>query len=100
MGEAKRVAVITGAAQGIGRKTSEVLAERGYSLALFDLQAPDDALKSVRRHGVETLGRVGSVADEAAVDGFVREVHERWGQADVLVNNAAISFIATAEKSS
>ncbi|MGH9485641.1 MAG: SDR family NAD(P)-dependent oxidoreductase, partial [Terriglobales bacterium] len=31
-----RVAVITGAAQGIGRKTAEVLAERGYALALFD----------------------------------------------------------------
>jgi len=98
MVEAKRVAVITGAAQGIGRKTAEVLAERGYRLALFDLQAPDDALKSVRRHGVETLGCVGSVADEAAVEGFAREVHERWGRADVLVNNAGISFIAPAEK--
>jgi len=44
MSEAKRTAVITGAARGIGRKTAEVLAERGYRLALIDLQVPEDTL--------------------------------------------------------
>jgi len=77
MSEARRTAVITGAARGIGRKTAEVLAERGYRLALIDLQTPEDTLKSVRPHGIEAIGWAGSVADEAAVEGFAREVHER-----------------------
>jgi NAD(P)-dependent dehydrogenase (short-subunit alcohol dehydrogenase family) len=98
MGQAKRIAVITGAAQGIGRRTAEVLAERGYSLALFDLQAADETLKAVDSHGVEALSYTGSVADEEDVERFANEVHERWDAADVLVNNAGVSFIAPAER--
>ncbi|HUL35732.1 MAG TPA: SDR family oxidoreductase [Candidatus Eisenbacteria bacterium] len=97
MGEAKRIAVITGAAQGIGRKTAEVLAERGYNVALIDLQMPDETLATARSRGAEALGYAGSVADEAAVEAFAREVHRRFGPAEVLVNNAGISFIAPAE---
>jgi len=99
-GKDKRVAVITGAAQGIGRRTAEVLAERGYSLALNDLRSPDDTIESVRATGADALAHVGNIADEAVVEAFAREVEERWGRVDVLVNNAGISFIMPAEKTS
>src|SRR4051795_1056653 len=92
-----RVAVITGAAQGIGRRTAEVLAERGYSLALNDLRSPDDTLRSVQSSGADTMPYVGNIADESTVEGFAREVENRWGRVDVLVNNAGISFIMPAE---
>jgi NAD(P)-dependent dehydrogenase (short-subunit alcohol dehydrogenase family) len=97
MSEKMPTAVITGAAQGIGKKTAEVLAERGYRLALMDLRAPEDTLGALQTRGVEAFAYAGSVADETAVEEFSREVHQRWGAVSVLVNNAGISFIAPAE---
>jgi len=98
MSEQKPIAVVTGAGRGIGKKTAELLAERGYNLALIDLQMPEETLHSLHSRGAEALGYAGSVADEAAVERFAQEVHERWGTASVLVNNAGISSIAPAER--
>jgi len=92
-----RIAAITGAAQGIGRRTADLLAERGYGLALNDLRAPVDALAEVRAHGVEAMEFVGDVSDENTAQQFAAAVQARWGRVDVLVNNAGISLIASAE---
>jgi NAD(P)-dependent dehydrogenase (short-subunit alcohol dehydrogenase family) len=93
-----RVAVITGAAQGIGKRTSELLAERGYSLLLNDLRpAPKDP-GGARPLGSDVLEVVGDISDEVVVNKIAGAVRERWGRADVLVNNAGVSFIAPAEK--
>jgi len=96
----KRVAAITGAAQGIGRRTAELLAERGFRLALNDLRMPNETIRSVQSRGTEAIGHVGNIADESTVEDFVRSVYDSWGRADVLVNNAGISFIAPAENTS
>lgn len=92
-----RVAVITGAAQGIGRCTAEAMAAAGYALALNDLHEPAETLAEVRGHGAEAITLVGDITDDALVQGFADAVSARWGRADVLVNNAGISFIARAE---
>jgi NAD(P)-dependent dehydrogenase (short-subunit alcohol dehydrogenase family) len=92
------VAVITGAAQGIGRKIAEVLAERGYALALNDLRPPADTVASVARHGVDSLELVGDVTDARVVHDFAARVVDRWKRVDVLVNNAGISCIAPVER--
>jgi NAD(P)-dependent dehydrogenase (short-subunit alcohol dehydrogenase family) len=92
-----RVAAITGAAQGIGQRTALVLAERGYTLALNDLRACTETLTELDRRGAEAIECTGSVADEAVAARFAAVVDERWGGADVLVNNAGVSFIAPAE---
>src|SRR5215831_9062124 len=94
----KRTAIITGAAQGIGRKTAEVLTDQGYRLGLMDLRMPEETLAAVGLRDGEAFGYAGSVADEAAVEQFAREAHGKWGAADVLVNNAGISYIAPAER--
>jgi NAD(P)-dependent dehydrogenase (short-subunit alcohol dehydrogenase family) len=91
------VAVITGAAQGIGRRTAEVLAERGFALALADLREPSEALQSVRKFGVEAISLLGDISDEAVVTRFVDTVGASLGRVDVLVNNAGISSIYPAE---
>src|SRR5438045_3304726 len=96
----KRTAVVTGAAQGIGRRTAEMLAERGYRLALNDLRMPDETIRSIQSCGGEAIGYAGNVADESVVEELVHTVFEAWGNADVLVNNAGISLIAPAEKTS
>jgi NAD(P)-dependent dehydrogenase (short-subunit alcohol dehydrogenase family) len=92
-----RVAIVTGAAQGIGKRTAELLAERGYSLALSDLRSPAETLRVVTAHGAEAIEFLGDIADESVVSRFAAAVEGRWGRADVLVNNAGISMIAPAE---
>jgi NAD(P)-dependent dehydrogenase (short-subunit alcohol dehydrogenase family) len=92
-----RVAIVTGAAQGIGRRTAELLAERGYHLALSDLRAPAETLRAAGAHGVEAIELIGDISHEAVVSNFATAVRDRWGRVDVLVNNAGISMIAPAE---
>ncbi|MBV9884959.1 MAG: SDR family NAD(P)-dependent oxidoreductase, partial [Acidobacteria bacterium] len=94
---ANRVAVITGAAQGIGRRTAELLAERGYNVGLSDLRSPTEAMKAAAEHGVEAVELIGDIADETKVGHFATRVGDRWGRVDVLVNNAGISMIVPAE---
>jgi NAD(P)-dependent dehydrogenase (short-subunit alcohol dehydrogenase family) len=92
------VAVVTGAAQGIGRRTAEVLAARGFALALNDLRPPDATVTALRELGGDPLVILGDVSDDAAVAGMVAAVRERFGRVDALVNNAGISSIAPAEE--
>jgi NAD(P)-dependent dehydrogenase (short-subunit alcohol dehydrogenase family) len=93
-----RVAVVTGAARGIGRKVALVLAERGYAVAANDLSTPVETLGDLERVGAETLAIPGDVSKEEAVLGMVRSVMERFERIDVLVNNAGISLITPAEE--
>ncbi len=92
-----KVAVITGAAQGIGRRTAEVLAAEGYALALLDLRSTEATLAAVRAAGADATEYLGDVSDEGVVIRAARTVQKRWGRVDALVNNAGISFIKPAE---
>src|SRR5882724_7124820 len=93
-----KVALITGAAQGIGRRTAEVLAQRGFSLALNDLRSPAETAAQARNHVVDAIEVLGDVSDEAAVSRMAESVMSHYGRIDVLVNNAGISSIAPAEE--
>ena len=93
-----KIAVITGAAQGIGRRTAEVFAEAGYNLLLMDMQPCMSAREAVSRSGVGIEEVVGDLTEETVVAEGVERARSRWGRVDVLVNNAGISFIAPAEK--
>ena len=97
MNNEMRVAVVTGAAQGIGRRVSELMVERGFRLALVDLREPKETMSAIQSMGGEALSEVGDITDESVVDRFVRRVYDEWGRADVLVNNAGIAFISPAE---
>jgi NAD(P)-dependent dehydrogenase (short-subunit alcohol dehydrogenase family) len=83
------VAVVTGAAQGIGLRIAETLSTLGYDLALLDRQ-PVTGFDAA-------LSAVGDVTDEESVSGFAAEVDARFGRVDVLVNNAGIALISPAE---
>ncbi|HMD20914.1 MAG TPA: SDR family oxidoreductase [Alloacidobacterium sp.] len=98
MNESSRAAVVTGGAQGIGRRTSELLAQRGFRVAIIDLHQPEETLKAIEAIGGEAMGYSGDISDESVVEDFAQEVLNRYGAAEVLVNNAGISFISPAEK--
>ncbi len=92
------VAVVTGAARGIGRRICTELADRGYRLAANDLRAPDATVAELRSAGAEALALPGDVSDEATVRGMVEAVTGELGRIAVLVNNAGISTIVPAEE--
>src|SRR5205085_7278540 len=95
---AMKVALVTGAAQGIGQRTAEVLAERGFSLALNDLRPPSETASKARDHRVEVIEFVGDVSDESAVARMSEDVIAKFGRIDALVNNAGVSSISPAEE--
>jgi len=84
------VAVVTGAAQGIGERIAQVLGGLGYRLALFDRQ-PISAFPGA-------LCATGDVAVEDDVAAFADRVDDAFGRVDVLVNNAGIACISPAEE--
>jgi 3-oxoacyl-[acyl-carrier protein] reductase len=83
---AGRVAVVTGAASGIGRATAALFAEDGAKVAALDRAQPD----TPHGGGAWTV----DLTDEAAVDAVLAEVREQLGPVDVLVNNAGVSLPA------
>ena len=94
------VAVVTGAARGIGRRICSELADRGYRVAANDLTAPDATIQEIQSVGTDALALPGDVSDEETERGMVKSVMELFGRVDVLVNNAGISTIVPAEETS
>jgi NAD(P)-dependent dehydrogenase (short-subunit alcohol dehydrogenase family) len=92
-----RVAVVTGATQGIGRRTAETLATQGYRIAIIDIHDPAGTRRAIGKNGGDVISCTGNVADEPTVRDFAEQVLRRFGRADVLVNNAGISLIEPAE---
>ncbi len=97
MGSQKRAAVVTGGAQGIGRRTAELLAERGFRIAIVDLLEPKATVQAIETRGGIAFGFAGDVTREDVVEEFARKVFGRYQRVDVLVNNAGISLIRAAE---
>jgi NAD(P)-dependent dehydrogenase (short-subunit alcohol dehydrogenase family) len=98
--ESRRVALVTGAAQGIGRCIAQTLGARGYAVALNDVRAPKDTSASLRGVGCETIELVGDIADERTTETGVEQIVARWGRLDVLVNNAGVSCIRRVQDTS
>jgi NAD(P)-dependent dehydrogenase (short-subunit alcohol dehydrogenase family) len=92
------VAVVTGAAQGIGRRVAEVLALAGYALALTDLNEPTGTLAAVTDLGAEAIAVPGDVSEQEHVAALAQRVSGVFGRVDALVNNAGISLLCPAEQ--
>jgi NAD(P)-dependent dehydrogenase (short-subunit alcohol dehydrogenase family) len=87
-----QVAVVTGAASGIGFALAEALGARGLAVVLADVEAGalDSARASLDARGIMVTAQVCDVADAAAVDALARAVLARFGKVDLLVNNAGV----------
>ncbi|MBP0595712.1 SDR family oxidoreductase [Paraburkholderia sp. LEh10] len=90
----ERVAVVTGAAGGLGEAFALRLAASGHELVLTD-RVPCDALAArIAAKGGRATALACDLAEPAAVEGFAAHVLERVGRVDVLVNNAAFMPMA------
>jgi 3-oxoacyl-[acyl-carrier protein] reductase len=92
-----RVAVVTGAGQGLGAAIARELADEGAALGLIEINP--DTINNVKAEleskGFPVLAFPISVTDYAAYADAVAKVVEKWGRLDILVNNAAICSYAT-----
>jgi NAD(P)-dependent dehydrogenase (short-subunit alcohol dehydrogenase family) len=92
-----KVALVTGAAQGLGLVTASVLAQHGFHLIVTDIQDLGGALERLRPADPNVKGVRGDVASEAFVRELAARVAGDYGALDALINNAGISCIARAE---
>ncbi len=94
-----RIALVTGAARGLGLNIAAELAQGGMNIAGMDTRKDQlgDALAELQsRHGVATLALHADVSSEADVIGAVEQTVETFGRIDALVNNAGIRMVAPA----
>ena len=97
-----KVALITGAAVGIGRATAILMAERGASLVLVDIDGKglENLKAELGKYNTDILTFACDVSDERAVYTTVKKAEDHFGKIDILVNNAALwrcwsSFVET-----
>jgi 3-oxoacyl-[acyl-carrier protein] reductase len=84
-----RIAVVTGASAGIGRATAEALVSRGARVAVFGRSA-ETLHELATRHEGRMLAVSGDVADPEAIEALFAECEARFGNCDLLVNNAGM----------
>src|SRR5512139_2847443 len=88
-----RVAIVTGAAQGIGRAIAESLAQAGADIVVADLDPSrsQETVSAIEKLGRKVLNVKVNVADANDTKAMVEQVMKAWGKIDILVNNAGIT---------
>ena len=88
---AKKVAIITGSATGVGAATAILLAEKGCNVVINYTRSKDEALETAKHAeelGVETIVIQADVSKDDECKAMVTEAIKKWGRIDYLVNNA------------
>lgn len=88
-----KVAVITGGALGIGKSITQEFAKEGARVAFIDvnLEAGEETKKGILENGGDVLFFFGDLSNEQTLKDFAKNVIERYGHIDYLINNAMIS---------
>ena len=85
-----RVAIVTGAAQGIGAVYAKALAEAGARVAVTDILDPEPVVAQIKADGGTAIGVLTDVSKAASVKAMVEATARSLGDIDILINNAAI----------
>lgn len=85
-----KVAIVTGAARGLGQAMAVALAEAGADVALVDILPTDETQKIIEATGRKALGIPADLSSIASADQIVEKTLKEFGRIDILVNNAGI----------
>jgi 2-hydroxycyclohexanecarboxyl-CoA dehydrogenase len=90
-----KVAIVTGAASGLGRGIALALAREGARVAVVDLNEAGarDTVEAIAKDGGQAAAWRADISDKARIDLVVAEVIGRWGTVDILVNNAGLDRV-------
>ena len=86
-----KVALVTGAASGIGRACAEVLAREGATVVLTDVQAGEEVAAGIRAAGGQASFHTHDVTRESRWGEIIADIGQAHGRLDILVNNAGIA---------
>ena len=89
-----KTAVVTGAAQGLGREIALAFAHNGANVVLSDIRYPEDTAKEVHAAGARYLAIQADVSDEVQITNMAEKALTEYGQVDILVNNAGVSQLS------
>jgi len=97
-----KIAVVTGAAAGIGRATAELLAHRGASVIVADWNAEggEQTAEQIRNDGGLAVFRQVDVSKAAQVELLMESLRQEYGKLHILVNNAAVQILGTLTETS
>jgi len=99
----RKVALVTGAARGIGLVVAEDLAKEGVNICGTDVRSDllqQEMDRIAEQHDVETLAIPADVGVEDQVAGVVRQAFSKWGHVDILINNAGIRRVGSIQETS
>ena len=85
-----KVAIVTGAAQGIGETYAKSLAAEGAKVMVSDLDDPSRVVAEIKASGGTAAGHLADVTDDASIAAMVDSTEKEFGAVEILVNNAAL----------
>ena len=95
-----KTAIVTGGSRGIGRGVVEALLREGWRVSFCSRSqsSVEEALSELASHGDAVAGRAVDVRSQEAVDAFVKQVLDREGRIDCLVNNAGLGIFGSVDE--
>jgi NAD(P)-dependent dehydrogenase (short-subunit alcohol dehydrogenase family) len=89
-----KTALVTGAAQGLGREIALALAQNGAALVLSDIQNPEETADAVQKTGARWMTVQADITDEDQVRTVAQRAVSEYGRVDILINNAGVSQLS------